>query len=329
LALYQATVTTDKKKCTDKQFFIVGSKGEKDMLVEAESAAEAIVWVDMINQHIDYVKQFRNTATCKFLLSPKKSSYLIYLHIIVDRGGSLFSSPSISNNVMDITSPTATTTTHSLAIPNTTTTTAATSSSSTFAISPILNTPNNNNNNFTSTAIEFPITPSPGFVIKVLRTNGEKIFINLCESIEVPMMNVSIGYSKWPFMILTPMRTIIDEKESTTSSNNNNNNNSATNVVEMSVYDAIVNPAVITTCQKNAEHKDAACSRVLRLLKKQYGEDLQDEYKLPKINKVNKTNDFFLFIFIIFYNFYHIYILFNLFYKLINLLLVLCINVAI
>eukprot|EP01033_Poteriospumella_lacustris_P009641 gene9641-6897_t len=122
-------------------------------------------------------------------------------------------------------------------------------------------------------AAEFPVVPSPGFVIKVLRTNGEKIFVNLCEAAEVPMMNVSIGFNKWPFMIMTPVRTIQEEKEGSGGS------------AEISVYDAIVNPAVLVTCGKNPEAKDATCARVLRLLKKQYGEDLQEEYKLPKIAK--------------------------------------------
>lgn len=95
---------------------------------------------------------------------------------------------------------------------------------------------------------EFLVVPNPGFVIKVLRMNGEKIFVNVCEAVEVPMMNISIGFNKWPFMILTPVRTILEDKEGSGNAN------------EASVYDAIVNPAVIVTCNKNPDAKDAVRS---------------------------------------------------------------------
>lgn len=86
-------------------------------------------------------------------------------------------------------------------------------------------------------------------------------------------LSMSIGYNKWPFLLLSPARTIVEEKEG------------SSGTVEISVYDAIVNPQVVAITQKNAEAKDAACARVLRLLKKQYGEDLQEDYKLPKISR--------------------------------------------
>lgn len=118
-------------------------------------------------------------------------------------------------------------------------------------------------------------TPRPGWVLKVVRTNGEKIFINLCEHSDVPMvqLTLNLGFNKWPFMILTPARSIIEDKEGGNS--------------EVTVYDAVVNPGVVSLCNKDPQAKEAACLRVMRLLKKKYGEDLQLEYKLPKINKVN------------------------------------------
>jgi hypothetical protein len=53
----------------------------------------------------------------------------------------------------------------------------------------------------------------------------------------------------------------------------------------ISIYDAQVNPSVVNICAKDPQAKDATCLRIMRLLKKKFGEDLQLEYKLPKINK--------------------------------------------
>lgn len=39
-----------------------------------------------------------------------------------------------------------------------------------------------------------PFVPEPGWVIKVLRVSGEKVFINLCEHAEVTTTPVSLGY---------------------------------------------------------------------------------------------------------------------------------------
>lgn len=113
------------------------------------------------------------------------------------------------------------------------------------------------------------VVPKPGWVIKVFRTAGEKLFINLCEHSEVPNVPLvlSLGYNKWPFMVLTPARVIPDGGG------------------DVTVYDAVVNPAVVVQCNKDNTAKDATCARVMRLLKKQYGEDLQPEFKLPKITK--------------------------------------------
>lgn len=99
------------------------------------------------------------------------------------------------------------------------------------------------------------VVPKPGWVIKVFRTNGEKIFINLCEHSEVPHVPLvlSLGYNKWPFMVLTPSRSIADGEGK----------------AHVDVYDAVVNPQVVTLCNKDNQAKDATCARVMRLLKKQ------------------------------------------------------------
>ncbi len=105
----------------------------------------------------------------------------------------------------------------------------------------------------------FVITPKPAWVVKVLRTNGEKIFVNLCEHSDIPMMQLALlcahsaiqimtldlhlGFNKWPFMILTPARAIHEDKEDGN--------------VEVSIYDAVVNPAVVNICAKDPQAKDA------------------------------------------------------------------------
>ncbi len=98
------------------------------------------------------------------------------------------------------------------------------------------------------------VTPKPAWVIKVMRTNGEKIFINLCEHGDIPQAAVSMGYNKWPFMVLTPVRTVQDEKGESTDRGSVNADKKST---EISIYDAVVNPAVIQLGAKEPAAKDA------------------------------------------------------------------------
>jgi hypothetical protein len=85
--------------------------------------------------------------------------------------------------------------------------------------------------------------PTAQWVIKALRASGEKIFINLCDHPDVPMVQVTLnlGYNKWPFMILTPARTIVEDKDGG----------------DVTVYDAVVNTGVIAMCNKDPSAKDA------------------------------------------------------------------------
>jgi hypothetical protein len=132
--------------------------------------------------------------------------------------------------------------------------------------------------NESPSASTFLITPKPAWVVKVLRNNGEKIFVNLCEHPDIPMLQLALnlGFNKWPFMIITPARTLQDGKGGGDGEDAN---------MDISIYDAVVNPAVVNICAKDPQAKDATCLRIMRLLKKKFGEDLQLEYKLPKINK--------------------------------------------
>lgn len=52
--LFDATISRDPKKCSDKQLLIVGAKGQKDLLVEAENADEAKDWAAHITRHATY-----------------------------------------------------------------------------------------------------------------------------------------------------------------------------------------------------------------------------------------------------------------------------------
>jgi hypothetical protein len=83
------------------------------------------------------------------------------------------------------------------------------------------------------------IMPIPGWVIKCMRTNGEKIFINVCQSSEVPniALSATLGYNKWPFILLVSCRTIPDHTYDQ-------------ELMEVSVYDAIVNTAVVQMQQR-------------------------------------------------------------------------------
>jgi hypothetical protein len=102
----------------------------------------------------------------------------------------------------------------------------------------------------------FVITPKPAWVVKVLRSNGEKIFINLCEHSDIPMMQLALnlGFNKWPFMILTPARTIAEGKGGEDGN------------VDVSIYDAIVNPSVVNICAKDPQAKDAVSFLVFHLV---------------------------------------------------------------
>lgn len=96
------------------------------------------------------------------------------------------------------------------------------------------------------------VTPKPAWVIKVLRTNGEKIFINLCEHPDIPQTAITMGYSKWPFMVLTPVRTCQDDKAT-----DEGGSSVADKKTEISIYDAVVNPAVVVLGGKEPAAKDA------------------------------------------------------------------------
>ena len=95
-------------------------------------------------------------------------------------------------------------------------------------------------------ASTFIITPKPAWVVKVLRLNGEKIFVNLTEHPDIPMMQLvlNLGFNKWPFMIMTPARTRTEDKGGDEGG-------------EISIYDAVVNPAVVQICAKDPQAKDA------------------------------------------------------------------------
>ena len=76
LELFDATISKDIKKFSDKQIYIISRKGQKDLLVEADSAYEAKDWMDSIAAHIQYANSnpsvvgndsFVDRTKCKFV----------------------------------------------------------------------------------------------------------------------------------------------------------------------------------------------------------------------------------------------------------------------
>ncbi len=55
--LYEATVNRDLKKYSDRQIYIMGAKGQKDMLVETESVEVAADWADALAKHTQYASR--------------------------------------------------------------------------------------------------------------------------------------------------------------------------------------------------------------------------------------------------------------------------------
>eukprot|EP01039_Chlorochromonas_danica_P007195 gene7195-7962_t len=211
-----------ERRNNDRQIFIQSANGQKDMLMEANSAEEAQQWITALKQHIAGASKAEGS-----LGSAKTLSATSDLSLSAAENAEAEAAPG------DLASPTAGT--------------------------------------GGSGGGETSILPRPGWVIKVFRTTGEKVFINLCEHAEVPNtpLVLSLGYNKWPFMVLSGPRQLVEDPNQPT----------------VALYDAVVHPAVIAHCQKDSQAKDAACARVMRLLRKQYGEDLQTEFKLPKITK--------------------------------------------
>ncbi len=80
------------------------------------------------------------------------------------------------------------------------------------------------------------ISPSPCFVIKTKRESGIKVFINVCEHVEVPSVVSSLGLLKanrhWPAIASSPARLEIGHKDDKDEG-------------EVWLYDVVVNPSVI------------------------------------------------------------------------------------
>jgi hypothetical protein len=94
----------------------------------------------------------------------------------------------------------------------------------------------------TEPSTELILTPKPAWVIKVLRSSGDKIFINMTENEQVPYHapSLSLGFNKWPFMVLSPSRSL-----------------RGTDDGEVAIYDSIVHPQAIALCAKDTAAKDA------------------------------------------------------------------------
>merc|ERR1719329_377593 len=101
------------------------------------------------------------------------------------------------------------------------------------------------------------VTPVPGWVLKVLRTNGDKILVNICSHSDIPTFPVPRGFDKWPPMIVNAARSICEGTSQ-----------------ELTVYDATVNTEVIKMSNDDPAIKEATCLRAIRMLQKTFGEGL-------------------------------------------------------
>lgn len=119
------------------------------------------------------------------------------------------------------------------------------------------------------------VVPTPGFVLKTRRTgaNGaQKVFINICHDRNVPTANAFKGSARWPFMLASTARSYADKDGS-----------------EYIVYDIVVNSQVMKDCDETVDEshtlRDMVCNKSLRRLAKQFGEELEKDYTVPKSNK--------------------------------------------
>ena len=109
-------------------------------------------------------------------------------------------------------------------------------------------------------AFDVAITPSPCFVVKIIRSNGEKLFVNLCEHANIPMVEPVrcmkgevLGFNKWPFMVLTPARYITEES-------NEDSGRKSSMQADIAVYDAVISSEAAALTATEPAAKDAVSS---------------------------------------------------------------------
>lgn len=122
----------------------------------------------------------------------------------------------------------------------------------------------------TSTAGKM-VTPTPGFILKTRRSDGSKVFVNICSHAEVPTANAFKGSARWPFMLASTCRSFGDQSSLAF------------------VYDIVVNSSVLKECEDSQDEthqlRDMVCGKALRRLAKQFNEELDKNYTIPKSNK--------------------------------------------
>ena len=120
------------------------------------------------------------------------------------------------------------------------------------------------------------VVPTPSFVLKTRRngaSGNEKVFINVCHDRHVPTANAFKGSARWPFMLASAARTYRDKDGN-----------------PYIVYDIVVNSQVMKDVDEASDEthtlRDMVCNKSLRRLAKQYNEELEKDYTVPKSNKV-------------------------------------------
>ena len=115
------------------------------------------------------------------------------------------------------------------------------------------------------------VNPIPGFILKTRRGDGSKVFVNICSHSEVPTANAFKGSARWPFMLSSTCRSFGESSSLAF------------------VYDIVVNTSVLKECEdahdETHQLRDMVCGKALRRLAKQFNEELDKNYTIPKSNK--------------------------------------------
>jgi len=119
------------------------------------------------------------------------------------------------------------------------------------------------------------ITPAPGFSLKTKRPDDSKVFINVCqhEALSEPSLQKKLDDKGEEIEGLNIPTSVGTRRNSTDKSGN-----------VCTVYDIIVNPAVIARAKEDTtgKYRDFLCQLAIQSVAGKHKEDLDTRYKLPK-----------------------------------------------
>lgn len=129
------------------------------------------------------------------------------------------------------------------------------------------------------------VVPEPIFVIKCLHEiTRSKVFINLCMHESVPLTGAIQGSAKWPHMVSGEFRDIDDGASSEEGGGGINSSGDS----RVKGIDVIVNTEIGKIVSRDLTARNDVCSKVIRHLSKYRNEQLNEQYKLPKITRKYK-----------------------------------------